>query len=118
MNASSLAYFCLSLLLVSGVPSCTRHPQVTVHNNSGVTITNVVISGSGFSEKVRDIVPGGSERAAVRPTADSGLRLAFDANGTRYNPPEDGYFEASTHYRVTATVAADFSVKVESSIQP
>jgi hypothetical protein len=77
-----------------------------------------MISGSGFSEKVRDIVPGGSERAAVRPTADSGLRLAFDANGTHYNPPEDGYFEASTHYRVTATVAADFSVKVESSIQP
>jgi hypothetical protein len=118
MNTSSLAYLCLSLLLVSGVPSCTRHPQVTVHNNSGVTITNVVISGSGFPEKVSDIVPGGSERAAVRPTADSGLRLAFDANGTRYNPPEDGYLEASPHYRVTATVAPDFTVKVESSIKP
>jgi hypothetical protein len=54
----------------------------------------------------------------VRPTADSGLRLAFDANGTRYSPPEDGYFEASPHYQVTATVAPDFSVKVESSIKP
>jgi hypothetical protein len=54
----------------------------------------------------------------VRPTADSGLRIAFDAKGTRHNPPEDGYLEASPHYRVTATVAADFSVKVESSIEP
>jgi hypothetical protein len=54
----------------------------------------------------------------VRPTADSGLRLAFEANGTRYSPPENGYLEASPHYRVTATVAADFSVKVESSIKP
>ena len=118
MYASSLACFCLSLLLLSGVPGCSRHPQVTVRNNSGVTITNVVISGHGFSEKLRDIVPGGSERAALRPTADSGLRLAFDANGTRHSPPENGYLEASPHYRVTAIVAADFSVKVESSIQP
>ena len=118
MYASSLACFCLSLLLLSGVPGCSRHPQVTVRNNSGVTITNVVISGQGFSEKLRDIVPGGSERAALRPTADSGLRLAFDANGTRHSPPENGYLEASPHYRVTATVAPDFSVKVESSIKP
>jgi hypothetical protein len=118
MNASSLAYFCLSLLLVSGVPGCTRHPQVTVRNNAGIKITNVVISGTGFSEKLGDIVPGGSERSAARPTAESGLRLAFDANGTRHNLPEDGYLEASPHYRVTASVAADFSVKVESSIKP
>jgi hypothetical protein len=118
MNASSLACFCLSFLLLSGVPGCSRHTKIMVYNNSGVTITNVVISGSGFSEKLSDIVPGGSERAAVRPTADSGLRLAFDANGTRYNPPEDGYLEASPHYRVTATVAPDFTVKVESSIKP
>jgi hypothetical protein len=65
MNASSLACFCLSLLLVSGVPGCSRHPQVTVHNNSGVTITNVVISGQGFSEKLGDIVPGGRESGSA-----------------------------------------------------
>ena len=118
MNASFYACLCLSLLVTSALTGCSRHPQVTVRNNSGVTITNVVISGSGFSEKVRDIVPGGSERAAVRPTADSGLRIAFDANGIRHNPPEDGYLEASPHYRVTATVAPDFTVKVDSSIKP
>jgi hypothetical protein len=118
MNASSLACFCLSLLLVSGVPGCSRPPQVTVHINSGVTITNVVISGQGFSEKLRDIVPGGSARAAARPTAESGLQVAFDANGKRHNPPDDGYLEASPHYRVTAAVAPDFTVKVESSIKP
>ncbi len=54
----------------------------------------------------------------MRPTSDSGLRVAFDANGKRLHPPEDGYLEASPHYRVTATVAPDLSVKVESSIKP
>lgn len=109
---------CMSLLIVLGLPGCSRHPQVTVRNQSGVTITNVVISGAGFSEKLGDIVAGGSAKAAVRPTSDSGLRVAFDANGKRLHPPEDGYLEASPHYRVTATVAPDFSVKVESSIKP
>lgn len=118
MYATLLRHMCLAFLFSLGMAGCSRHPQVTVRNNSGVTITNVVISGSGFSEKLSDIVPGGSDRAAVRPTADSGLRIAFDANGTRHSPPEDGYLEASPHYRVTATVAADFSVKVESSIEP
>ena len=85
-----------------------------MRNHSGVTITDVVISGTGFSEKLGDIGPGHHANAAVRPTADSGLRVAFDANGKRHSPPEDGYLEASPHYRVTATVAPDFTVKVES----
>jgi len=54
----------------------------------------------------------------VSPAADSGLRVAFDANGQRHSPPEDGYLEASSHYRVTATVFPDFTVKVESSLGP
>lgn len=117
MNASSLSRFCLSLLLVSGVSACSRHPEVMVRNHSGVTITDVVISGTGFSKKLGDIGPGHHATTAVSPAADSGLRVSFDANGQGYSPPEDGYLEASPHYRVTVTVAPDFTVKVESSIR-
>jgi hypothetical protein len=44
-----------------------------------------------------DIRSGGSAKAAVCPTADAGLRLAFDANGSRHTPPQGGYLEASPH---------------------
>lgn len=109
---------CLALLLSLGMAGCSRHPEVTVTNNAGVTLMNVVISGAGFSQRLGDMNPDDSARATVRPTADSGLRVTFDANGKHHNPPEDGYLEASPHYRVTATVAPDFSVKVESNIKP
>jgi hypothetical protein len=98
----------------AGFAACSRHPEVTVRNHSGVTITDVVISGTGFSKKLCDIGPGHHAKTAVSPAADSGLRVAFDANGQRHSPPEDGYLVASPHYRVTVTVAPDFTVRVES----
>jgi hypothetical protein len=103
---------------LAGFAGCSRHPEVTVRNHSGVTITEVEISGTGFSKKLGDIGPGHHAKTAVSPAADSGLRVAFDANGQGHSPPEDGYLEASPHCRVTATVAPDFTVKVESSIGP
>lgn len=63
-----------------------------------------------------DIRSGGSAKAAVRPTADAGLRLAYDANGSRHTPPQDGYLEASPHYRVTASVSPGFAVKVQTTL--
>ncbi len=108
----------LAVVIMLGLTACSRKPELTVRNNSGMTITDVVISGSGFTEKLGDIRSGGSANIKVSPTSESGLRLAFDANGSRHNPPEDGYLEASPYYRVTATVAPDFSVKVETQTNP
>lgn len=108
----------LAVVIMLGLTACSRKPEVTVLNNSGMMITYVVIYGSGFTEKLGDIRPGGSANVEVSPTSDSGLRLAFDANGSRHSPPEDGYLEASPYYRVTATIAPDFSVKVETRTKP
>jgi hypothetical protein len=113
MNGTTIGRLFVALLLLSGVLGCSRHPKVTVLNKSGVTIQNVVISGSGFSEKLGDIKPGFSASTAVHPTADSGLRVSFEANGKRHDQPEAGYMEASPHYRIIATVAPDFSVTLK-----
>lgn len=99
----------LAAMVLLGLTACFRRPEVTGGNNSGVVITDVVISGSGFTQKLGDIRCGGSAKAAVRPTADSGLRLAFGANGSRHTPPQDGHLEASPHYRVTASVGPGFA---------
>lgn len=103
---------------LAGFAACSRHPEVTVRNHSGATITEVVISGTGFSKKLGDIGPGHHAKTAVSPAADSGLRVSFDVNGQRHSPPEDGYLEPSPHCRVTVTAAPDFTVKGESSIRP
>jgi hypothetical protein len=97
--------------------SCSRHPRVTVMNASGYPLTNLVLSGSGFSEPLGSLAPGEQKTVEVRPSADTALAVGFEAKGTTHAPPADGYFEASGLYRVTATVRPDFSVKVESEIR-
>ena len=116
MKRVSSFRFLLPLLLLATV-SCSRHPQVTVVNESADPLTNLVVSGSGFSEPIGSLAPGAQTIVEVRPSSDTGLSLTFEAKGTKYAPPADGYFEASGLYRVKATVKPDFAVKVESEIR-
>jgi hypothetical protein len=51
----------------AGFAGCSRHPEVTVRNHFGVMITDVEISGTGFSKKLGDIGPGHNATTAVRP---------------------------------------------------
>lgn len=109
----------LSLFLICLIPfaSCSRHPRVAVLNASADPLTNLVVSGSGFSEPLGSLAPGEQKTVEVRPSADTGLAVTFEAKGTNHAPPADGYFEASGLYRVRATVRPDFSVKVESELR-
>ncbi len=68
-----------------------------------------------LANKLGDIRPGHHANSAVSTGADLGLRVAFDANGKRHSPPENGFLEASPHFR---NCCPDFTVKVESSIRP
>ena len=107
----------LLLLCLVPVTSCSRHPQVTVVNTSADPLADLIVSGSGFSEPLGSFAPGEQKTVEVRPSADTGLSLTFEAKGATHAPPADGYFEASGLYRVRATVRPDFSVKVESELR-
>lgn len=100
----------LSTLLLA--PGCSRRPAMTVKNQSPHTISNVVVSGSGFTENLGSIPAGGERRVRVRPTGDSGMRLVFDAESQHVDSGSQGYFEASGGYRMTATVGTNLSVTV------
>jgi hypothetical protein len=112
-----LSTLLLFLLFLIPATSCSRHPRVTVVNASADPLTNLVLSGSGFSELLGSLAPGEQKTVEVRPSADTGLAVTFEAKSTTHTPPADGYFEASGLYRVRATVQPDFSVKVESEIR-
>lgn len=107
----------LFLVLLIFATSCSRHPRVTVVNASADPLTDLVLSGSGFSEPLGSLAPGEQKTVEVRPSADTGLAVSFEVKGTTHEPPADGYFEASGLYRVTATVQPDFSVNMESEIR-
>jgi len=83
----------------SRAPVGSRAPVVTLKNPSTATVSNVVLSGPGFSERVGSIVPGAEHKLTVHPSRESGLRLEFDADGRHVD-------------RVTPTVNTNLNVSV------
>lgn len=97
------------LALLSG---CSPSPRVSVTNRSPHALTNVVVSGAGFSQRVPVLEPGQRVRWRVEPSGDSGLSLRFDAAGRTIDSGKHGYFEPRSHYRVDAVVQPDLNVTV------
>ena len=94
---------------------CSGSSVVTIANRSSVTISNVVLSGSGFTNRFESLAPGAEQHFTVRPRGESGLRVAFDAAGQKVDSGEQGYFEADS-YRVSAVVGTNLSVSVSSGL--
>lgn len=94
------------LTAVVALAGCSRAPVVTVTNHSAGTLSNIVVSGSGFSEHIDSIAPGGDHKLTVHPKGETGVRVAFDAGGQHVDSGEQGYFEAGGEERRIAFVAA------------
>jgi len=109
--------FLTALLCLAALTGCARQPQLTVVNQSSMPLTNLVVSGSGFSARLNTLAPGAQTRIGVSPSGDSGLRFEFDANGKHHSSAPDCYFENSPLYRVTATFDPDSTVKVDVRIE-
>ncbi|OUC16640.1 MAG: hypothetical protein B0A82_00745 [Alkalinema sp. CACIAM 70d] len=94
-----------------------RATTVEIVNRSSVEITNVTAKGPGFTQPVGTIPPGQTHQISVHPSGEASLQLEFDAQGKRHTSRPDGYFEGGGNYQVSATIAPDFSVKVETQIK-
>jgi hypothetical protein len=92
------------------ISGCTRSPNLNVVNRSTAELTNVVATGSGFTQSLGSIAAGEQRSISVSPRGESDLRLDFDANGKHFTSKPQGYFEGSS--KVTATVSPDFTVTV------
>lgn len=103
----------LALVLVWA--GCSRETSMTVANHSAVILTNIVVSGSGFSEPIDSLAAGSEHRLLVHPRGESGVRVAFDAAGRHIDAGEQGYFEAGD-YRVLVTIEPDLTVTVSSEL--
>jgi hypothetical protein len=107
----------LILAPVLATAGCSRAPVVTITNHSSVTLSNVVVSGSGFSELIASVGAGAQRQLTVHPKSESWMRIAFDAGGQHVDSGEQGYFEAGGGYRVSATVGTNLSVSVSSDLR-
>lgn len=105
------------LVVVLAWAGCSRETGMSVTNRSSVVITNIVVSGTGFSERIDSLAAGAERRLSVHSRGDSGVRVAFDAGGRHIDVGEQGYFEAGGAYRVAVIVEPDLKVAVSSELE-
>jgi hypothetical protein len=105
------------LAVIVAVAGCSRAPVVAITNRSTNALVNVVVSGSGFTNRIDKIAAGAETRLTVHPRGESGLGIAFDAGGQHIDAGEQGYFEAGGGYRVAVTVQPDLKVSVSSDLR-
>jgi hypothetical protein len=103
----------VTVLTAAMVSSCS-HPNVTIINNSQSELSNVVISGTGFSQTVGNIKIGAKQSILIKPSGESGIALAFDTAGKRHSSKPRGYFESSAD-KLNVTIAPDFTVDVKNT---
>ncbi len=104
-----LSFRIIFLAAVVALGGCSQAPLVTVRNNSGVTLSNVVVSAAGFSNRIASIAPGGQRRLALQARGEFDLRFTCDAAGLRID--SGGHpFGSDGGYKIVATVRTNLEV--------
>jgi len=90
--------FCNFIFPLPAYGSCSRAPVITINNDSLVTITNISLVGSGFSETIPSLEASKAISIRVHPQGESGLEIRFDTPSGRIKKDELAYIETSGGY--------------------
>lgn len=105
--------FLMAVSVLAAVAGCSRAPTLILRNQSSLILSNVVVSGTGFSERIPTLPAGAEHRLQLKPTGESGVRLTFDAGTQRVDSGSQGYVEPRGGYRVMLTVGTNLNVSFE-----
>src|SRR5262245_6007510 len=94
-----------------------RGALISVANQSGRELNNVVVSGRGFVDTIARLAPGQINQILVRPRGESGVALSFSAADRRVVVPEQGYLADCCGFNVRLTInpalKAEFDLRLD-----
>jgi hypothetical protein len=85
-------------------------PVITLKNDSGKRMSNILLSGSGFSQTVASLEPHSTTSVVVYPQGESGLKIEFAIEEKSRMKDDLAYLERFGSYCVTVRVAADLAI--------
>lgn len=97
--------------------ACSQGPLIEVTNRSDIELRDVVLSGSGFSERIARLPPGGLHSLSPAVRSESSLAVAFDAAGAHHEALLDTYFEGGEPYFVAVTIDQQLKVSVDAKLR-
>ncbi len=94
-----------------------HYPEIRVSNNSIFPITNVILSGSGFSQHISSIPPNTSITRKVIPRGESGLAIEFEVNFKKIQKTDLAYLEAAGGYNAHIEINRNLEISCDSSLE-
>jgi len=104
-------------MLMALLSGCISGIPVNIDNRSASPLTNVVVSGKGFSESVGSIAAGGKAQVRVRPRIATTVKVVFEVAGRRYSGTTAEDLENDNTYTVEAVVDPEFSISISPSLR-
>ena len=115
MLTAKTRLMCLAIVLCATV-GCSNALGVEVSNESGQTLSQVVVTYSRGQANIGTMMTQGIRRVPMQPRGESGATIAFDdARGTRHEQMIDVYFESMDRGVLRLVVGTDLGVAVAST---
>ncbi|MCK4593664.1 hypothetical protein KAU45_04125 [bacterium] len=107
----------LALFVVPLAAGCGEYPRVTVVNQGGEPIGEIVVTlEEGYSYTVGSLDTGGRTTICVEPEGESSPTISYiDGRGER-REASGGYLEEGGGYYLTLTIQGDGEVNINSTI--
>ena len=99
------------------ITACDRGPIIQVINRSDVELREVVLSGSGFSERVTSLPAAGHHSFSPSVRGESSLSVTFAAAGVHHESAQDTYFEGGESYFVVVTIDPQMKVTTDAKLK-
>jgi hypothetical protein len=114
-----MRFHTIILVAVAAVLSgCSRGPaDVSVANRSGVTISNVCVSGAHFAVLLGTLTPGMEAHMVVHPSGDTRTWLSYEAGGQKIDSGGRDYFDVSWGHPVSVTIGPDLKFTTPTGVK-
>ena len=113
----SYLFMAVLLLAVAGCGDELRGPEAVVTNHSDHALSNVVLSGSGFTSHIGRMTARSGESVTLHPIGESSLRVTFEVDGRQIDTGERAYFENSPRYAISVDIDRELNVTVSSVLK-
>jgi hypothetical protein len=120
MKRAKLLTITFGVLLLAGVTLMLLSrgyfgpPVITVVNDSGSTITGLVLGGDGFSVSLPDVVPGDSVTTIVHASGESSMKIDFQLEDRVVTKDDLTYIESEGGYVTIITVQKNGQIECHS----
>ena len=101
-----------------GLVGCSHgQSQVSVANHSGVTISNVWVSGPRFAQSLGNLPPATEVHLVVEPRGESRCWLSYEAANQKIDSGGRDYFEVSLSHPVSVTIGAELKFTTSDGVK-